>query len=60
MFLVYTDIYTYIRVYTNYKSIYLYILVYTKIIILIQGARIPDGGGAACAGGCDAAPEVAP
>ncbi len=42
MFLVYTCIYTYVQVYTNYKSIYLYIQVYTKIIILIQGVRIPD------------------
>ncbi len=44
MFLAYTQacIYTYIQVYTVYKSIYLYIQVYTKIIILIQGARIPD------------------
>ena len=42
MFLVYTGIYTYILVHTNYKSIYLYIQVYTKIIILIQGVRIPD------------------
>ncbi len=41
MFLVYTGIYTYILVYTNYKSIYFYIQVYTKIIILIQGVRIP-------------------
>ncbi len=44
MFLVYTGIYTYIQVYTNYKSIYLYIQVYTKIIILIQCVRIPDEG----------------
>ncbi len=40
--LVYTSIYKYIQVYTNYKSIYLYIQVYKKIIILIQGVRIPD------------------